>query len=172
MELEKNFSDIFQEYYPELCRYALKILRKEELAEDVVQEVFVNLWEKRNKIQINTSIKSYLYTSVRNRSLDQLKVIFQREQKKESLYEHMNITEDISDILRQNEFQNTYEMVQEAIETLPPKCKIIFLLTREEDMTYKLVAKNFNISIKTVENQIIIAFKKIRAYIQNKNKSE
>ncbi|MDI9355449.1 MAG: RNA polymerase sigma-70 factor [Chitinophagaceae bacterium] len=169
MDLEKEFSDIFQEYYPALCRYALKIVRKEELAEDVVQEVFVNLWEKRNKIDIAISIKSYLYTSVRNRSINQLKLLFQREQKKEKIYENMNISEDISDILKQNELQNTYEIVQEAIETLPPKCKIIFLLSREEYMTYALVAKELNISIKTVENQIIIAFKKIRIYIQSKN---
>lgn len=154
------FEQIFRTYYTDLCKFCLKYVRDEQIAEEIVQEVFINIWERRSSLTITTSIKSYLFTAIRNRSFNYLKLQLPKEQKKVDLDGVGFIEEDsreqemIMDELR--------EYVNDAIESLPNKCKIIFNLSRNGGMTYKEIAEELDISVKTVENQIGLALKKLR----------
>ncbi|MEO9804867.1 MAG: RNA polymerase sigma-70 factor [Reichenbachiella sp.] len=154
------FEQIFRTYYADLCKFCMKYVRDEQVAEEVVQEVFINIWERRSNLTITTSIKSYLFTAIRNRSFNYLKLQLPKEQKKVDLegigfLEADNREQEmIMDELRHH--------VHAAIEALPNKCQIIFNLSRNAGMTYKEIAEELDISVKTVENQIGLALKKLR----------
>lgn len=154
------FEQIFRTYYADLCKFCVKYVRDEQIAEEIVQEVFINIWERRSNLTITTSIKSYLFTAIRNRSFNYLKLQLPKEQKKVDL-EGVGFLEDEG---REQEMimEELKEYVYEAIEALPNKCKIIFNLSRNAGMTYKEIAEDLDISVKTVENQIGLALKKLR----------
>ncbi len=159
-----SFEELFRLHYTELCRYALKLTRNEEVAEEVVQEVFINFWERREEININYSVKSYLVASVRNRSINYLKLQLPKELKKEELND-LNERIDYSDTT-QIEYKELYGIVQTAINLLPERCKAIFILSREEGLTYQEIADQLDLSLKTVENQMSIALKKLRVSLK------
>lgn len=135
------------------------------MAEEVVQEVFISLWERRKEIVITHSVKSYLVSSVRNRSINYLKLQLPKDRRKEDLDDfHIALTasSDTSGL----EYNELYDIIQEAINQLPEKCKAIFILSREEGLTYKEIADELSLSLKTVENQMGIALKKLRAALK------
>lgn len=138
----------------------MKYVRDEQIAEEIVQEVFINIWERRESLTITTSIKSYLFTAIRNRSFNYLKLQLPKEQKKVDL-DGVGFMEEDS---REQEMimDELKEYVHSAIESLPNKCRIIFNLSRNAGMTYKEIAEELDISVKTVENQIGLALKKLR----------
>jgi RNA polymerase sigma-70 factor, ECF subfamily len=154
------FKHLYENYYADLCRFGLIYVKDRDIAENIVQDFFVQFWIKRESITINSSIHSYMFSSIRNRSLNYI-----RDNKK-----IVNIDENIEmidsaitfpDYQNEIDYVNLKSAVKEAIEKLPPKCKTIFQLSREENLTYKQIAHNLNISPKTVENQIGIALKKL-----------
>jgi RNA polymerase sigma-70 factor, ECF subfamily len=163
---DKNFELIFRENYAILCRFCIRFVRIPEIAEEIVQDQFITLWEKRDMIEIHTSLKAYLYKSVKNKSIDYLK----SKMAKHKLTETSSFS-DISDynspyqILESNETINT---IEQAIQQLPEKCYAVFSLSRFAGMSNKEVAEELNISIKTVENQITIALKKIKVFLSKK----
>ncbi len=155
-----NFEELFNEYYTALCRYAIRFVHHPEIAEEIVQDQFIYLWEKRNALTIHTSVKAYLYASVKNKSIDYLrsrfaKVLFVNE---ELSYE-IKTTFDPHSTLEDQELS---EIITKAIKALPEKCSIIFSMKRFGELSNKEIAVALNISEKTVENQITIAFKKLR----------
>lgn len=154
------FEQIFRTYYSDLCKFCMKYVRDEQVAEEIVQEVFINIWERRSNLTITTSIKSYLFTAIRNRSFNYLKLQLPKEQKKVDL-EGLGFLEEDS---REQEMimDELKAYVHEAVESLPNKCRIIFNLSRNAGMTYKEIAEELDISVKTVENQIGLALKKLR----------
>lgn len=160
-----SFEALFRQYYAELCRYALKLTRNEDAAEEVVQEVFVNFWERRSDIRITHSVKAYLVSSVRNRAINYLKLQLPKDQRKEDI-------DDFHIVLRQErdgqdlEYRELYQMVQNAVSHLPEKCKAIFILSREEGLTYQEIADQLGLSLKTVENQMGIALRKLRTALK------
>jgi RNA polymerase sigma-70 factor, ECF subfamily len=158
-----SFELLFKQHYTELCRYALKLTRNEEVAEEIVQEVFVNFWERRDDINITYSVKSYLVASVRNRSINYLKLQLPKELKKEEVAD-TGLSADLSSSAS-IEYNELYAIVQKAIDLLPDRCKVIFVLSREEGLTYQEIADKLELSIKTVENQMSIALKKLRQSI-------
>ena len=156
----KEFELLFKTYYTELCRFAHKYVRDETASEEIVQEVFINIWERRSELNINSSIKAYLYTAIRNRSFNYIKLQLPKEQKKTdvdvlSTFEADNDEEELL-------LEDLKVYVNEAIEALPKKCKAIFVMSRNAGMTYKEIAEELDISVKTVENQIGLALKKLR----------
>ncbi|MEQ8415508.1 MULTISPECIES: RNA polymerase sigma-70 factor [unclassified Imperialibacter] len=155
---------LFKQHYTELCRYALKLTRNNEVAEEVVQEVFVNFWERREEINISYSVKAYLVASVRNRSINYLKLQLPKELKKEDV-DNLSEKADLSDPT-QIEYNELYSIVQKAIDLLPDRCKVIFVLSREEGLTYQEIAEKLELSVKTVENQMSIALKKLRVSLK------
>ena len=153
---EKAFNEAFDLYYSRLCFFADIILHDFDLSRSMVQQVFVDLWIKREKLQID-SLKSYLYQSVRNASFDVLK-----HKKAESKYlSTLEKTESaqITDLIEEAELA---DRINRAIQNLPEKCREIFVLCRFEELKYSEIAARLNISVKTVEMQISIALKKLR----------
>ncbi|MEQ9426353.1 MAG: RNA polymerase sigma-70 factor [Cyclobacteriaceae bacterium] len=155
------YEHLFYAFYADLCRYGLKFVREPSISEEIVQEVFVYLWEKRSSMTITTSCKAYLYTAVRNKSINYLKLQLPKDQAKDDISKHeiAGLT-DVDDDLRYNELEGK---VAAAIDLLPKKCKIIFDLSRNAGLSYKEIAAELDISIKTVENQMVIALRKLRA---------
>ncbi len=157
---QESFTDFFDFYFTRLSQFATTIVKSELLAEEIVIDVFLKLWENSKTLEAINNIETYLYISVRNKSINILK----KEQKF-----HFDLLEDChiqladykpsaeSDLIELELFGALNEVVMQ----LPPKCKIIFKLIREDGLNRNEVAQVLNISVKTVDNQIAIAIKKI-----------
>ncbi|MCK5136013.1 MAG: RNA polymerase sigma-70 factor [Bacteroidales bacterium] len=151
-----SFEQFFREYFTPLMSFAKKILVDEDDAREVVQKVFINLWEKREEIDLSTSLKSYLFTSVHNRSLNVI-----RDRKKFSSEEVPELAGEW-DVSAQIESMELEEKIRETIEALPEKCRQIFELSRFDGLKYSEIAEQLDISVKTVENQMSKALKILR----------
>lgn len=154
---ESIFENVFRSYYSQLVAYAYQYVSDSDLSEELVQEMFTNLWQKVDDIEIRTSTKSYLYGAVRNACLNYIKHQGIVKRHKES--EKYNIDYQDTDFLELDELQSK---IDEALNKLPPKCREIFELSRFEDLKYKEIAVQLNISIKTVEGQMGRALKVMR----------
>ena len=151
------FEKLYDEYYSSLCLFANKYLQDIDLSRSLVQELFVNLWLKKEKIAIRDSLKLYLYKAVRNKSIDYL-----RESKKNvrlSEISESKLNSPFEDKLEEAELN---DRINQSINELPEKCREIFLLCRFEGLKYSQIASRLNISVKTVEMQMGIALKKIK----------
>jgi RNA polymerase sigma-70 factor, ECF subfamily len=143
-----------------LCNYANTILNDLDEAEEMVQNAFLTLWEKRATIEIHTSLKSYLYRTVYNSSLNRVKHLkVQRKHdayyKQSATFEHESTTEK----LMESELER---MAKKAIDELPPQCQAVFKLSRVENLTYAEIGAQLNISVKTVENHMVKALRTLR----------
>lgn len=158
---QTSFKFLFKKYYVVLCRFAMQIVKEEEAAEEVVQETFVHFWENRKVIMITSSLSGYLYSSVRNAALNHL-------QKTKVRLKHESIFATTSDDdIPETEDIRLKAIVNEAIQLLPEKCKEIFCMARFEGLTHEEIADYLRISKKTIENQMTIAFQKIREYMKD-----
>jgi RNA polymerase sigma-70 factor, ECF subfamily len=129
-------------------------------AEEIVQGVFLTFWEKRHRIEIHTSIHTYLFRMVRNTSLNTLKhAKIKQKHACEELASSSEVSESVSQTILSNELQ---ERIGQAIEKLPEQCRLVFKLSRFEELKYAEIATQLNISVKTVENQIGKALKIMR----------
>lgn len=157
-----TFEKLYDDYYSSLCLFANKYLQDVDLSRSLVQDLFVNLWLKKEKIIIRDSLKLYLYKAVRNKSIDYL-----RESKK-----NVRLSE-ISEGKLNSPFQDKLEeaelndRINRSISELPEKCREIFLLCRFEGLKYSQIASRLNISVKTVEMQMGIALKKIKSKLSD-----
>jgi RNA polymerase sigma-70 factor (ECF subfamily) len=152
-----ELESLFKSNYKSLCLLSFKIVNNKETAEDIVQDCFFKFWKGRESIVVKTSLKAYLYRSVTNASLNHLR-LSKKHLDIDELAEEP--AEEISENPQVIEYRA--QKVQEAIEALPPKCKTIFILSRYQGLKYKEIADTLQISIKTVENQMSIAFEKLR----------
>ena len=152
----RNFEQLFRDYFPPLMAFARKILVDEDDAREVVHLVFIKLWEKRNEVDLSTSLKSYLFTSVHNRSLNVI-----RDRKKFSSGEVPEVAGEW-DVSAQIESMELEGKIREVIDSLPEKCREIFEMNRFEGLKYGEIASKLDISIKTVENQMSKALKILR----------
>lgn len=155
---EKAFNKLFDDYYAGLCLFASKYLRDMDQSRSLVQQVYIDIWVKRQKIEPISSVKSYLYSSVRNRCIDNLRKTKSSAELTDRAVQLMQTP--FHDILEEAELN---EQINRSIQGLPEKCREIFILCRFEGMKYSEIAAHLNISIKTVEMQISIALKKIRS---------
>lgn len=165
-DFRELFETCFHEYYEGLHRYAFTIVRENEQAKDIVQTAFCKWWEKRMEIRIESSIKSYLYTAVYNHSLNHI-----RNTKNRKTYT-VDFTENNIEAAEENrhDLANSTELeyrLKNAIEDLPPRCKLIFLKSKFEKKKYSEIAAELNISVKTVEAQMGKAFKHLRGRMIN-----
>lgn len=159
---ETDFNKLFDTYYVSLCYFADKYLNDLDQSRSLVQEVFVDVWTKREKLSIGGSAKSYLYTAVKNRCID-----FLRKKKNTT-----PISDDESsgsevpfrDLVEEAELN---KRINDAIGELPEKCREVFGLCRFEGLKYAEIADKLHISVKTVEMQMGIALKKLRAKLSD-----
>lgn len=164
-QLHGNFDSVYVTYYPRMIRFAKEYLLLEEDAENIVQDIFVMLWEKRDVLDIRISLASYLFTLVKNKCLDFLRhqtVVdeFAREYKaKQAALEQLNYTISSDEDIEQ--------IITAAINSLPERCREIFIKSRMEGKKYKEIAEELDISVNTVENQMSIAFRKLRLELKD-----
>ncbi len=162
---ESVFEKIFRQYYARLCGYAMKFISDKEQAEEIVQELFYNLWEKREKVDIVQSMEAYLFRSVRNASLNYLK----HQKIRDQYAKKHNDSQPFrgASVHETLEFLELQERIDEAIELLPPERKKIFKLSRMEGYKYKEIAVRLNISVKTVEVQMSKALEFLRSHLSD-----
>ncbi len=151
-----SFEKLFREYFSPLMAFARKMLVDEDDAREVVHQVFVSLWEMREKIDLSTTLRPYLYTSVHHRSLNLI-----RDRKKFSREELPDRAGEW-DVSAEIESMELEEKIRQALESLPEKCREIFELNRFSGLKYSEIAGQLHISVKTVENQMSKALKILR----------
>ncbi len=157
---QEGFEHLFHSRYAELCSYANVFLNDLDAAEEIVQDLFVKFWENRENINISSSVRSYLFRSVRNSCLN-----FIKHKKIEETYKQYNEEQRESGTVSvDDEFEGSELEIQirKAIDQLPPKRKEVFIMSRFEGLKYKEIAEKSGISVKTVENQMGKAIKFLR----------
>ncbi|WP_121356005.1 RNA polymerase sigma-70 factor [Flavisolibacter nicotianae] len=162
LETHISFEAIFRQHYERLCSYAYTFLKDEARSEDVVQEVFIKIWEQRKNLIGSNQLKFYLFTAVRNNCLTAI-----AKNKK-------NIIIELGDEEFPDEITITMEaassgadpkiLLAKAMEQLPPKCREVFMLSRLSGQTYQQIADSLGISVKTVENQMGKAIKTLKVF--------
>jgi RNA polymerase sigma-70 factor, ECF subfamily len=154
------FEALFHAYHAPLCAFAYRYLAARDLAEEVVQEVFLLVWERRETLDVRTSVRSYLFTAVRNASLSYLRherVVRRRETEVRDLLQAHAAAHQPDTVEAE-----TMALVRQAIDRLPERCRLAFTLHREQGLTYAEVAGVLGISPRTVEVQIGRALKSLR----------
>lgn len=166
---KKSFEMLFNHYHDSLCLYSYGLVKNEEAAEEIVNDVFFKIWSKREIIQINYGIRQYLFRSVFNASAD-----FFRQNISSSQYSFIEIDELINEAIGTNEEyiinlidnQEIQKDLEKAIECLPPQCKIIFCLSRFDLLTYNEISERLNISVNTIKTQMCRALDTLRKHLE------
>lgn len=159
----ESFRKIYEFYQGNIFLFALRLTKLKSEAEEVVQEVFVRLWEKRENIKVEKNFNAYLLTITRNLVLDRLKKAAYDETIQQKIYQNMQALQNTTvDVLIEKELTRLH---QQAIDRLSPQKKIVFRLSREEELTYEEIAERLGISKNTVRNQMADSLKSIREYL-------
>ena len=159
------FEMLFRTYYQPLCHYAYSFLQDREDAEEIVQSTFLMVWEKRETLAIRTSVKPYLYAMVRNACLN---VIKHEKIKQRFAGEEIALGERSHDAVMHAVASNELEYrIKEAMEELPEQCRMVFKLSRFEELKYAEIAEQLSISVKTVENHMGKALKIMREQLKD-----
>lgn len=159
----KAFQDIFDRYYEPICLYCIKRIGSREEAEEITQDIFVKLWIKRNELNINISLKAYLYRTAMNR-------IINRNEHLQIRYIHQQYTrsgqapETAANELQEKEIQF---LVAETIDAMPEKRRQIYLMSRQDGLKYKEIADKLEVSVKTVEAHLSKALEQLRASLKD-----
>jgi RNA polymerase sigma-70 factor (ECF subfamily) len=160
---EEALKFLYQKYWQPLFLSAYNVLKNKEACEDIIQDIFIQLWQKRESLSITTSLSAYLFTATRYQVFHFIRKSAVREELFENIEERF--VADTPDIpLYTKDLQ---ERIHAAVENLPEKCKEIYKLSREHQLSYKAIAARLEISSKTVENQLSIALKKLRSELSD-----
>ncbi|MDA3890880.1 MAG: RNA polymerase sigma-70 factor [Salinivirgaceae bacterium] len=163
---DEKYEDVFYQLYSPLCIYCLKIVDDSEVAKDIVQDQFANLWENWDRHSKLDALQAYLYAAVKNRALNYLKKHAVKNNINNLDIVSNNSMEPKSDPHHILENLELEQILESALNKLPNKCKEIFLLKRFAELSNKEIADKLDISVKTVENQMTIALKRIREYVK------
>lgn len=156
-----SFDQLFRIFYPEMVSYAKSLVQDEAVAKDLVQDIFLNLWVRRDTLISLKNLPAYLYVSLKHNAVHHIK----KDERKITLPDYENDTElfsfDLSDPERQVIQKENAEKIERAINSLPYKCRLVFRLIKEDGLRYKEVASLLDISIKTVEAHVAFAYTQI-----------
>ena len=163
---QSAFGQVYNAFYGRLYRFALAMVRTKESAEEIVEDVFIKIWQQRENAVSIQNLKVYLYTATKNTALNHLS-----RMAKESItepFDHVHIWLDSTSITPEQMMitSQMFRKIQEAVDALPPRCKIIFKLVREDGLRYKEIAEILNISVNTIDAQMAIAVKRIAAAVE------
>ena len=161
---EKAYKELFFYFYKPLKQFAFSFVKSLEMSEEIVSDVFVNIWKGRSHMEEIDNLKTYLYISTKNISL---KYLLKQNKRVAITIDSLNIELESKDI-HPDQMMITAEMVKkirDAVDLLPPRCKLIYKFIKEDGLKYKEVAAILNVSVKTIDNQLAIALKKIGAAI-------
>ena len=161
---QKSIDLLFDKYYTYLCNVVYRVINDADYAEDIVQELFTDIWRKRDSINVQTSLRAYLRRASVNRSLNHIrKKRMKFDENEEAIIDIESNTINGQQEMERDELE---QRIHDCIDALPPKCKLVFSLSRFENMSYQEIADHLEISIKTVENQISKALRILRNSIQ------
>lgn len=157
---QQAYQDLFHLFYKPLLGFSNAFVRSPELSEEIVSDVFIRIWERRAQIQEVENLKVYLYVSTRNTAL---KYLLNKQKQASIALDDLQVElesqhHNPEQLLLTAELMNR---VTQAINDLPPRCKMVYKLIKEDGLRYKEVAEILNISIKTIDNQLAIALRKI-----------
>lgn len=156
---EYAFKELFLFYQPRLLSFSFAFTHNRRTSEEVVSDVFLNIWKRRKSLLRISNLPLYLYVSTKNLSLNSL------AKEKRSVFSLDDVKAELPAlVLNPEQMLITAEMVRRinaAIESLPPKCRLIFKLVKEDGLRYKDVAELLHLSVKTVEAQMTIALRRI-----------
>lgn len=155
------FRFFFEKYYADLCNLINFYVRDAVISEEIAEDIFIGFWEKREDIKISTSVKAYLFKACKNKSLNYLR----NEKRKLNIHEKLaKVAETSFEALPENvmDARQLRKLIDKSVSSLPPKCREIFILAKEKDLSYKEIAAQLGISVKTVENQMGKALKLLR----------
>lgn len=155
---------LFDRYYTNLCRYLSLLFKNQIIVEHIVQDIFVYLWENRHSLEIRTSLESYLHSAGRYKAINHIRNVKRREEIHQALLQGKVV--ESSGVDEKLETEELEKVIGEAVNSLPERCRRIFLLSREKEMSYKEIAALLDISLNTVENQMAIALKKLRRVLK------
>lgn len=163
-----DFSNIYLTFYPQLVRFATVFVVYEEDAENLIQDLFMGLWERKESLNNIENMNAYMFKLAKNKCLDHIKHKIVKERfvaNAQSFYEQELTLKmqslECFDIELASE-ERVEKVVSKAINSLPPKCREIFILSRYDGLKYKEISEKLNISVNTVETQMCIALKKLR----------
>jgi len=159
---------LFDAYYLPVCHSIHRIIREKQTVEDLAQEVFIKVWQKRQKINVTSSLKAYLQRMGVNEAISHLRKLKNKEKEEITTVIWKGLA---SPSVEENYLKNELELkIKTAIRNLPPKCRVVFQLSRYEGLSYKEIAKKMEISVKTVDNQIgkslLILRKHVNGYLK------
>lgn len=163
--LQNNFDKVYVLYYSRMHRFAREYVLSSEDAENIVQDVFLLVWERRKVLDIQISLTAYLFSLVKNKCLDYLRHQVVADEYKKDLALKLSALELLNHTLSSEE--DVEHVITEAVNKLPERCKLVFLKSRIEGMKYREIANELNISVNTVENQMAIALKKLRVELKD-----
>ncbi|MPM70497.1 hypothetical protein SDC9_117452 [bioreactor metagenome] len=172
-EYKTQFEEAYISYYARMKRFAQEYVIRQEDAENIVQDVFLDLWEQNLLLLSHTNLFAYLFTAVKNRCIDFLrhKTIVQKTTDKlqEDYMKALQIKFQSLEAFDGQLFSepDIETVIQNAIESLPQKCREIFILNKIEGKKQKIIAQELNISINTVESQMAIAYKKLKETLKD-----
>ncbi|MEP6950313.1 MAG: RNA polymerase sigma-70 factor [Ginsengibacter sp.] len=161
---EGALKELYDAYGNRLFHFAFAIVHSRETAEEIIEDVFIKVWEKRSRIAVMENLIYYLFTITKNISCNYLR---KYNRKKNISLEELSLPYYYINSSPEDLFvtRETLQRINHAINELPPKCRIIFKLVKEDGLKYKEVAALLNLSAKTIENQMGIALKKLHASI-------
>ena len=173
LSVKENFDSIYINNFSRLFLFAKEYVLFDEEAENIVQDIFLMLWEKREALRVDVSLTTYLFTLVKNKCID-----FLRHQMVEQMYSE-NVKHEYNEELNVKLFalesfdhnfsseEDIETLLRNAIDKLPERCRLIFIKSRIEGKKYKEIAEELNLSVNTVEGQISIALKKLREELKD-----
>lgn len=162
---EGALRQLFELYGNGLLRFSASIVKRKELAEEVVCDVFFQLWLNRKKVSGIENIKAYLFTAAKNTSLNYLE---KEKRNKFSQLDEITVALPFNEVCPESELitAELRDAIEQAIQHLPERCKLIFSLAKIEQFKYKEIAQILGISVKTIDHQLTIAIKKIGEAIE------
>ncbi|ACU63972.1 RNA polymerase, sigma-24 subunit, ECF subfamily [Chitinophaga pinensis DSM 2588] len=156
---EQAYRQLFRQFYKPLCQFAASIVRSNEQAEEIASDVFMNIWKNRERLLQVSNLKVYLYVAARNTALNYLN----QQQLQHFSIDELSVDLSVADNTPE-QLMISGEMARkmaDAVNNLPPRCKMIYKLIREDGLKYKEVASILEISVNTIDVQMAIACKKI-----------
>lgn len=163
--LSKNFDEIYIIYFSRMKRFAKEYVLSDEDAENIVQDVFMVLWEKRDILEIRVDLVPYLFVLVKNKCLDYLRhKVVHNEYKQEIIMKLFSLEQMNYSFTSDEEIER---IIVDAINKLPDRCRNIFIKSRIEGKKYRQIAEELNLSVNTVENQMSLALKKLRVELKD-----
>jgi RNA polymerase sigma-70 factor (ECF subfamily) len=161
----REFESLFDLYYEQLVAFACYYLSDQDAAENIVQDVFVNIWKKRKKINLKSSIKVYLYSATKKNALRYLR----DKKNRKKFVQHLSPDLEVQHLPHDTaEYHELVSAIEQAIQSLPEKGRLIFCMNRFDHLSYSEIARVLNISVNTVEAHMVRNLRHLRNFLNFK----